>query len=260
MSEKTIKSVRRVFEILELFDSSRRPLSAKEISDRLGYPLASAHALMKSMHELGYADFDSPKWTYLPSRKFCQLAEWLHEYLDRETQLLKCMEALNQETRETINLSRLVGPNVKIIHGLESAHTVGVSVKVGTLMPATESLTGITALAALSEEDLKAHLGHFCGKSAKRADSKERRLIDEVRRELESFGSVARGDLFIQGIGAVCVPVETQYSNESMVIGVVGPSDRISRNEDEHRAALHSALSEFKVKSGFASGGKRKTA
>jgi len=83
-------------------------------------------------------------------------------------------------------------------------------------MPATESLTGITALAALSEEDLKAHLGHFCGKSAKRADSKERRLIDEVRRELESFGSVARGDLFIQGIGAVCVPVETQYSNESM--------------------------------------------
>ncbi|MEO1244176.1 MAG: hypothetical protein AAFX56_00715 [Pseudomonadota bacterium] len=112
----------------------------------------------------------------------------------------------------------------------------------------------------LSDEDLKTHLERFGDATAKRRDSGKIKLIREVKQELVSRGSVARGDLFIQGIGAVCVPVEAQYSGEALVIGVVGPSDRISQHESEHRDALDRVLTEFRITCRFGVGGARKTA
>ena len=247
MADAVIKSVRRVFEIFELFQSSCQPLSAKDVADKLGYPLASAHALMKSMRELGYVDFDSATWTYLPSRKFSALSDWLQEYLDRDTQLLECVEAVGKETRETINLSRLVGANVKIIHGIECTYAIGVSVKVGTLMPALESLTGLTALAALGDDELAAFLHRLEPEKSAKGDSLNIELIQEVKHELKAKGTVCRCDLWVPGIGAVCAPVQTRTFGEPMVIGVVGPSERITQHEPRLRRTLKRLMSDFGI-------------
>lgn len=247
MSDTTIKSVRRVFEILELFDQERKPLAAKEIAKRLNYPLMSAHALLKSMHALGYADFDAPNWTYIPSRNFPALLDWVRDFLDRETNILDFVTALNQETKETVNISRRVNENIKIIYGLESVHTVGVSVKVGTVMPVTKSLTGVVSLSHLEEADLDRFFNDLAAHDADQATGLDRVLIDGVRNELEQYGTSARNDVFIQGIGAVCLPIRTAFSNEELVIGVVGPSDRIAANEIEIRKTIKRLVSEYRI-------------
>ncbi|MFK7889111.1 MAG: IclR family transcriptional regulator [Gammaproteobacteria bacterium] len=244
MTDKTIKSVRRVFEILKLFHQEQRPLSANEISRQLGYPLTSAHALLKSIHELGFADYDSSDWSYIPSRQLAELLDWINEFLDREHRLLEFMGALNQTTKETVNLSRRRGEKAKIIHSLESQHTVGVSVKVGTVMPLTRSLTGMTLLATLPEAAQTTHLD-----IESNADGHSTRLeqFQSIAQELTTQGSVCRCDQYLRGIGAVCIAVRAAVSKELMVVGMVGPSERITANAAEHRASLAALTKEFDI-------------
>lgn len=251
MSDSIIKSVRRVFEILEYFDNERRPLAAKEVSKELGYPLMSAHQLLKSMSQLGYLDFDAPKWTYMPSRSFTTILKWVPDIIERETAILDFANALNRETRETVNISRLIGTNVRIIHGLESVHMVGVSVRVGTVMPAGNSLTGLVALASLDDKAFSEYLDYISSAAPTQRAEFDKARLDQVRKDLAEVGTAAKNDLLIEGVGAVCLPVRTLASQETLVIGVVGPSNRISAKAAHHHKIIAKLAKQFGIKSAF---------
>lgn len=53
-----VKSAGRVFEVLELFRSARRQLTAAEVGHALGYPKSSTNALLRSLVALGYLVVD----------------------------------------------------------------------------------------------------------------------------------------------------------------------------------------------------------
>lgn len=251
MSNNTIKSVRRIFEILELFDKEQRPLAAKEIAKQLGYPLMSSHALLKSMHDLGYADFDPPNWTYTPSRSFVSVLDWVPDILEHEQQLLSFIEELNEKTRETVNISRQLNTQIRIIHGLESVHIVGVSVKVGVMMPITHSLTGITALASLEAEEQDKFFERLKTNDSSQSKELDMPLISSVTDELAERGTVAKCDLFLSGVGAVCLPVRTSDDRGTLVVGVVGPSDRIMEAQEQHRRVLKRLIKSYGIKTVF---------
>lgn len=246
-----IKSVQRVFEILEFFDEVKRPVAAKEVAARYGYPLMSAHALLKSIHRLGYADFDENTWAYTPSRSFIELLDWARDFLDREQEIQDFMAALNIETMETINLSRRTNAEMKILHGMETRYPIGVSVKVGTIMPAAQSLTGLTALACLEKDKLEKALGMSDRRAGGSKVSFDRKLFNSVVEELNTYGTVAMQDVFVEGIGAVCFPVSTRYSKETLVIGVVGPSNRIENNSAKYRKIIKRLATKYRVSPKF---------
>ena len=251
MPEGVIKSVGRIFEILEMFDRERRPLAAKEISKELGYPLMSAHQLLKSMHQLGYMDFDAPNWTYLPSRSYISVLDWVPDIIEKETAILDFANALNRETKETINISRRIGTDVRIIHGLESVHTVGVSVKVGTTMPVENSLTGLVALASLNDAEYSKYLTFISSSESGRKNDFDKSKLDDVRTELGKFGTAAKSDLLVEGVGAVCLPVKTLATQEILIVGVVGPSNRISENAEAHRKLIAGLAKEHGIRPAF---------
>ncbi len=247
MSFQTIKSVRRVFEILELFAAEQRPLAAKEVAKRLGYPLMSAHALLKSIHAMGYVDFDSPSWTYLPSRNLVAILEWVPDILEREKALLDLVAELNQATGETINISRRTGTKVRFLHGLENRHTVGVSVKIGATMPVNRSLTGIVSLCLLGQQERIALLQRSAAEMADASPGPDHEEIDAILAELEASGIVTRCDLLVEGIGAVCVPVRAKTSDDLLVVGVAGPSHRIETNRADYEQTVRTLLSKHAI-------------
>ncbi|MEM6683081.1 MAG: helix-turn-helix domain-containing protein [Pseudomonadota bacterium] len=248
MSNIPIKSVQRVFEVLELFNQKQKPLTAKEVADHFGYPLMSAHALLKSMHQLGYADFGAPKWTYIPSRKFIDVLQWARDFLDREQDILNFMDALNEQTQETINLSRPHGSVIKIIHGLETRMPVGVSVQVGIEMPLTNSLTGLTALAGLSETEIDAYFAQADTSDRQDINMSYRAELPSIQSDLHSSGMVMRCDVMLEGVGAICIPILTQAADQPLVLGVVGPSERIRSNEKMLRRTVKKLAGQHNVK------------
>lgn len=248
MADNVIKSVRRVIEILELFDNLQTPLQAVEIARRLDYPVASTHALLKSLHVLGYFDYDAPKWSYMPSRSFPAVLDWVADFYGSEGRILDFMAELNSVTKETINLSRRVHTQVKIIYGIESIHPLGVSVKIGTLMPLVNSLTGIAAMAHMSKKELFKFLKQLEARDQEQFEVLNRPLLDDIFAEVREKGTTCRCDLFLRGVGAVCFPIQPLEDKQPLVVGVVGPSDRIDKNGDEYSAVIRQLAAEHKIK------------
>ena len=69
----SVKSARRVFEILELFATVRRPWRAGAMSKHLRYPPSSTFALLRSMSAMGYLTFEKKTHTYFPSVRLLHL-------------------------------------------------------------------------------------------------------------------------------------------------------------------------------------------
>lgn len=230
MTVKLVKSVARVMEILELFHEIQEPLPAIDIAERLNYPLASTHEILKTMVALGFFSYGDPKWTFKPSSRFPEVVDWVGGGISSDSNIHMLMEALNNETKETINLSQKKLTQVKIIKGLECLYEIGVNSKLGTAMEATLSLTGIVALSHLEENALQAFYENLKQSNPAVYDSTDFTLIADVHAELRNIGYSIQTDVSIAGIGAVCCPVISN-SDEPYVIGVVGPSHRIRENK-----------------------------
>lgn len=243
MTDNVVKSVRRVFEILEMFERERRPLVAMEIARELGYPHTSTLALLKSMAALGYLSHDrGDGWTFAPTYALPELTDWINESLHGETGIMEVMATLHKATGETINLSRQSGEFIKIIYGIESTKNVSISVRRGVLMPINASHTGMVSLSSLSDEEIAGIIRKLQSNTYPEARSMTvKEAFDEIH-EIRKAQFSPGYDMHINGIGAVCFAVRAAKGRSAFVIGVVGPTDRIRAEEKGIIAAAKEAL------------------
>jgi len=251
LSDKVVKSVGRVFEVLELFEHERRPLAAIDVSQKLGYPLTSTHAVLKSINMLGYLDYSTANRDYYPSGTLTRLTAWMSDSIEDEIDIIDFLKALSRSTSETINLSRLANTNAKIFYGLESTYPFGVSVSIGTTMPVINSLTGIALVASMDNSSRKELFKNMKREDPDQYVNIDESSIDEIAGTLKRDGLIAKCDLYIKGIGAIVIPIVAKGSNQTFVAGIVGPSDRILSNEQDYRKAIIKLAKEFNIKTYF---------
>lgn len=244
MSVGIVKSVRRVFEILELFESERVSMNVAHVAKQLNYPHSSTLSILKSMEVLGYMA-NTNKFNYFPTNKLLSLTSWLSESLEDEVEIIKFMTELHQETGETINLSKQSGDYVKIMHGLLGFHAITINVREGTLMPANSSFTGISLLATLPDMEINDILVGLNEQNISSGFSIEevKEMIENVRKNMVSAGY----DLFVKGIGAITAPIRSTISGETFIIGLVGPTGRLRENEGEYKSLFQSLLNKHKL-------------
>jgi DNA-binding IclR family transcriptional regulator len=104
MASSTVKSVRRVIEIMEYFDWERQPLSLKDTCDALEYPASSGAGMLKSPMLLGYLQYDRMTRTYLPTMRLAGLGRWVADHVFDEFRMLPLMKELRERTGETVIL------------------------------------------------------------------------------------------------------------------------------------------------------------
>ena len=233
MTAKIVKSVGRVFDILELFDRERRPLSATTISRLLRYPHSSTVAIVKSMQKLGYLVYDRNVRAYSLSAKLPQIAEWIVTDVHTETTILNVMADLHAEIDETINLSRHTGDFVKIVHGLESSKLLGIRVQQGIVMPLTGSHTGMVALSTYPDDEVE----NIIGDLRRRKYPQNREVTPEqALREVRAIRAerLSRGyDVYVDGIGIIAFPLVSANGARPFVVAIAGPTERMRTGEDE---------------------------
>ncbi len=248
MTEKVVKSVGRVFAILELFDRERRPMSAIDIARHLGFPHTSTLAILKSMQHLGYLNHDRQQRAFMPASSLTQVVEWVVSSVNEETAILAVMQDLHDAIDETVNLSRQTGDFVKIVHGIESTKLLGIRVSPGVVMPLLSSHTGMVALATYPDDEVE-RIVRDLGKrnhpdsetvSVKDALSK----VHEIREQKLSPGY----DVYIEGIGIICFPLCSQNGARPFVVAVAGPTERIRRNEAKILSITRKAINRHKTR------------
>jgi IclR family KDG regulon transcriptional repressor len=150
-ADETVKSARRVFEILELFAKLRRPLSAVEIAVECSYPHSSASAILGTMVGLGYLAYDPGARTYLPTARLPFLVDWIGTKLFDEQRVRGLMQELSDATHETVILGAQSGLRVQYIEVIDATGPVRLHARAGDFRPLTHSAMGILLLSLLSD-------------------------------------------------------------------------------------------------------------
>ena len=235
-----IKTARRAFEVLELFQARRAPLRLQDISATLDYPGSSASALLKSMVALGYLRYDRTTRTYMPTMKIADLGSWVQSAIFGDGSLMRAMHALSERFGETVTLAVQSDLHAQYVYLIQSRLPIWYLLPIGTLRPLTASGGGLLMLAAKTDAQIR--------KVWKRIDFHR---LDPARptltRVMEEVAVCRRDGWYFSkhrleaGAGGISVPLNDPQFGHGYALGIHGPVERLEAREAEIVAALREA-------------------
>ncbi len=236
MVSDNVKSVTRVFQVLECFEEERRPLSATTIGRALNYPQSSTQALLKTMVNTGYLTYDSQIRGYFPTPKILIKTSWL---ADTSSSLLDGMEDLRELTGETVTLSSYRNLDMQIVRVALGRHRIVLTPHPGDRLPLFASPIGIAFLAdqpdALVERLIRRAQKLAARSSGPTVDCQQ--IKDAVQLARQRGAAVGYG-VEKEGVGAVAAAIHCPVSQAAYVLCVGGPDHRIAEHEHEIAATL----------------------
>lgn len=240
MTTPIIKTARRAFEVLELFQARRTPLRLQDVCAALEYPASSASALLKSMVALGYLRYDKAARTYMPTMKIADLGGWVQSAIFGDGSVMRAMHALSERFGETVTLAVQSDLHAQYVYLIQSRLPIWYLPPIGTIRTLTASGSGLLMLAAKSDAQIR--------KVWKRIDFHR---LDPARPTLaEVMAQVVvcrrQGWFFSKhriepGAGGISVLLEDPKFGRGYALGVHGPVDRLEAREAEIVAALQAA-------------------
>jgi DNA-binding IclR family transcriptional regulator len=227
----TVKSVRRVFEVLELFERRRSPLTATQVGTTLRYPSSSVSSVLKSMVQLGYLSFDEQQKTYFPTPRLLVLGRWVDHTLFGRAELLELMQDLRAESGETVVLSARRDLEMQFMHIMMANQPIALRVSVGETVSMLHSAVGLAELAALPEDEVERLLERL----RSRGQRTDRAQLADIMGRLASIrrvGYSAGYRLVSPDTGAVAIAIRSPAVGSRYVISVGGPWERIQQREE----------------------------
>lgn len=251
MSDATVKSAARAFEVLEHFRIGRQPRSMSEIASSLDYPLSSTTVLLKTLVKLGYLNFDRRTRVYFPTTKVTGLGDWVPKALFGSGQAIEAMRDLHAETGEGVFLGTKNDVYLQYIQTRMSIHALRFHIDEGTIRPITQSIAGIVLLAVMRPDRLENTVRRANIATPRVADRVKladvQAKIDEIRRQ--GYGYVE--DMPFEGGATLAMMLPVKVQGQPITLAMGGVADRFRRNHDRYLAALRKAVRSVQVDTGF---------
>jgi DNA-binding IclR family transcriptional regulator len=244
MTNSSIKSARRIFEVLEYFEDVKRPVSLKEVATKCDYPTSSAAALLKSMAMLGYLFYDSYNRTYMPTMRIAQMGEWLNTGLFGDSAILALVDYVHQELDELVNISTQSDLHAQYIHCLQTSKRLRFDVKPGEVRPLAISGVGRTLLSGHTDveiERLLRRINAVCPVEERMELNALMKIINGIRRD----GYMFSRHVIVQDAGVIAVLLPRRDFGRNLVLGVGGPVSRLEERQDEILACVRKGIARF---------------
>ena len=151
----TVKSARRVLEILELLGSKVDGLTFPQIVEQLELPKSSLHALLGTMVGMGWLAFDDGARTYRIGVRAWEVGQGYVRARDLALIADPHLRAVREELNETVQLGVLDDVDVLYIAKVESDRPFRLVSRVGMRLPAWATGLGKVLLASLPADELR---------------------------------------------------------------------------------------------------------
>jgi DNA-binding IclR family transcriptional regulator len=242
-ADSSVKSAKRVFEVLEFFEEHQRAASTIEVANALKFPQSSTSVLMRTMTSLGYLRYDSSRRNYIPTARVSTLGHWLSPALFERGRLINLMEDLSNKTNETIMVGLQNGLTAQYIHVIQAKLPMRLYVRAGTLRPLGRSGLGYALLSNHKDQEVRRIvklLNTHEPDPARHIDAKE--LLAElanVRRKGHAFSL----NLVTPGAGVVAMNLpKIAESQQPLVVCVAGLTDALIRQEQDIADLMRRAI------------------
>lgn len=240
-SVREVKSAARTLEVLEFLAArNNQPVRLREISEGLGVPRSSLHALLRTLTHRGWVRSDSTGTLYGIGIRALLAGT---SYLDSDPYvplITPYLDELREQLDETIHFGRLDGQDVVYLATRESSQYLRPFSRVGRRLPAFATSLGKSVLAGLPEEDAGQHLPATLTAMTPRTITDRADLAADLAATRERGHAVDNEE---NTLGVRCLAVALRYHQPAVdAISVSVPLARLDE-ESERRmvAALHVA-------------------
>ena len=146
-----VKSAARVLDLLDNI-AANGPATRAQLSERMGIPKSSIHAVLRTMTARGWLEVDRAGGAYRLGFRSVVLSS---AFLDSDPAVARAaplLDRLASVTGETVHLGRLHGAHVIYLDKREPARPAAMASAIGRRLPAYATSLGRAVLATRSEE------------------------------------------------------------------------------------------------------------
>jgi DNA-binding IclR family transcriptional regulator len=235
-----VKSVSRVFEILELFDVSRAAMTAASISRELKYPPSTTIGLLKSMVELGYLSFDTINFTYIPTMRLLLTSNWVENLVSCDRSIFAIMNDIHEDCGETVMLCCENNGQMQALQAIPGGGQV-CDASAGSYFSIFHNVIGHTALSRRSDYEIV----QMAQKIARRPGARQRIDLPKIMQNVREIRTVNYGVDYHPDDRAVRIlawPVPSRLRDFPLVLSIGGPAERIAAEREGLVALLRASM------------------
>jgi IclR family KDG regulon transcriptional repressor len=213
--------------VLELLSRSPRPLGLTQIGRELGMAKSNVHRLMQALVETRFVLRDEESGSYSPSIKLWELGSVVLGKLDLRKHAERQMEALMEQTGESVHLSVLDGQEVVYVHKIDSDSPVRAYTQIGGRVPAYCVATGKAQLAFAREHILESACAALRHQTSSTITDREAFLKDMEK--IRQRGYATNRAEWREGVWGIAAPVMDTRGSVIAAVGISGPASRFRK-------------------------------
>lgn len=175
-----ITALQRGLQILHLFTSASRGLTAKQVATASKLPVSTVHRFLSNLVSAGFLNRDS-EGTHCLGIACFSIGQAAAGQLDIRRLSLPYLRELNQQTRETVHLTVRHGLSAVYVEKLDSPEPLRIYSRIGASVPLHCTAVGKILLAYLPEEEQQRILPQL---DLKRATANSVGNMQELKTEL----------------------------------------------------------------------------
>jgi DNA-binding IclR family transcriptional regulator len=223
-----MQAVDRVVSILMCFTDGQRELGVTEISQALGLPKSAVHRVLEALTDSGMVTKQGERGKYRLGPRSMDLSLAALGTVDVRSLALPIMEALRDETGETVTMSARINQQRVYLLQVESREDVRMTVEVGRRAPLYAGASGRAILMTFTPEELDEYFSDVIIEPLT-----ERTLQDEDEVRATLAEDARRGHTISFGerdpyAAAVAAPIFSRTSHAFGCISVCGPTSRLT--------------------------------
>jgi len=206
-------------------DKPEGAIGLSEVSSKTGLDKATAQRILRSMVELGYAEYVARERGYRLTAKMLTVASAALRRRFSPAKIKEVMALLSREFGETVNLGVLNGDQVVYVDKIESTYLIRADLSSGMMVPVW--CTGLGKAILAFRPDLVSEMGSRFRAFTNRSHASLEALHEDLA-NTRNRGFAIDDEEYISGLRCVAVPVLTEDGLVTSSVSVTGPASRMT--------------------------------
>ncbi|MGN6460496.1 MAG: IclR family transcriptional regulator [Pseudolabrys sp.] len=234
-SKSSVQSLAKAFRLLEAIAATETDLTLSELAGAAALDPGTTHRMLNTLTDLGYVDRTEGK-RFALTLKVLDLGFRAIGRRDIRTLARPLLRTLVDEVSEAASLGVLDGSDVLYVERIRAGMTrLGVDIRVGTLIPAANSVIGWAILAFLPP----AEQARILALPSRQRDFRDVRQPADLETRLATVrrkGYALGGSLVSNDLTALAAPVLDRDGFPVAAVSVAAPGMRLTADELRDRA------------------------
>jgi DNA-binding IclR family transcriptional regulator len=232
-----VRSVEKAMAILDYLASAGRPMMLQEISEGIGYPKSTVHAMLCSLRKNAAVEQSPTDGRYRLGVRLFELGSVVGNSWDVLTVAKPHLQELVWQTRESADLAMLERNDILLVEHFDATDPLHVVTQVGSHLPLHCTALGKAMLAFAPDRERRRLMN-----TAEFVKHTPHTIEPEcMERELELVrerGVATENGEFRVGLRAVAAPIFDSAGRALHSIGVTGMFRRVESEDFQHALTL----------------------